>query len=205
MKFLNEIKSLPEDKVSFESEMHHRFLGEYTGMGVPPLLVKVVKFDLTRNVMASIELLRDELPYTLDRNIGACEEWTPINLYSSLLKIIALLSGRVFVGLPLSREDKWVGVTVDYTVTLFVAAIALLKYPVWARPLVALFLPECRAINKMNQEAAALIKPVLRTRLEEMQQPGYENKKDLIEWAIESSGPGPKNLDEHARVQLTAS
>ena len=80
-----------------------------------------------------------------------------------------------------------------------------MKYPAWIRPIVAPFLPELRALRKMRNEASALMRPVLKARLKEMEQPGYESKKDLIEWVIESSGPDSKNLDEQAELQLMAS
>ncbi len=37
-----------------------------------------------------------------------CVEWKALPLYYTLQNLVALLSGRIFVGHPLSRNEAWV-------------------------------------------------------------------------------------------------
>lgn len=42
-KFLDEIKALPEDTLTFKEQVSERFLGKYTGLGITDTLVHSVK------------------------------------------------------------------------------------------------------------------------------------------------------------------
>src|SRR5262245_21840898 len=96
-KFLDEIKTLPEDILSFEKQVTARFLGKYTGLGVNDTLVKSVKVDLTKNIPRILGELQDEVGYSIRKHIGECEDWVEYRLYEMLLHLVALLSGRIFV------------------------------------------------------------------------------------------------------------
>jgi hypothetical protein len=82
---------------------------------------------LTKSIGAMQKDLQDEARDAVAKHIGPCEgishdscslfaassltiepAWTPIPVFSKVLHIIALMSGRVFVGLPLSRNEEWV-------------------------------------------------------------------------------------------------
>ena len=105
---LDEIKNLPEKKASFNELLREVFAGRHTGFGDDRSeLVAAVKIDLTRNIAGALDGLQDEIKYALDKEFGPCHDWTSLELYGKLARIVALLSGRVFVGRPLSREEEW--------------------------------------------------------------------------------------------------
>lgn len=74
------------------------FAGEHTGIGVaPPETIQAVKVDLTRHIASTLDDLQDEVVYGFDKEFGSCDDWTAFPLYSKILRIVALLSSRVFV------------------------------------------------------------------------------------------------------------
>ncbi|GLA07181.1 hypothetical protein AnigIFM60653_008135 [Aspergillus niger] len=46
----------------------------------------------------------EEMEYALDRELGNPHEWHPLPTFPTILRIIALVSGRINIGLPLSRD-----------------------------------------------------------------------------------------------------
>lgn len=142
--------------------MRRMFHAKYTRIGNnSPALIKAVKIDLTRHVASTLDALQDETRYALDRELGTCEDWTKVVLYQKLLRIVALLSGRIFVGRPLSRSEDWINSSIRYTVDCVAAKERVIDYPAWIRYFVVPFLPEIRRVNEHRIKGAKLLKPIV--------------------------------------------
>ena len=137
MSTLEEVRNLPEEQASFDKLIHRSFAGKYTGIGSgDPAVNRTIKVDLTRNIASTLDDLQEEIRYSFDRQLGSCTNWETVNLYKTLTRVIALLSGRVFVGLPTSRDEEWVDATVKYTLDCEKLRRALEKWPEWLHPIV---------------------------------------------------------------------
>ncbi|KAE8454197.1 hypothetical protein EG329_005122 [Mollisiaceae sp. DMI_Dod_QoI] len=159
---INEVRNLPENKASFMKDVRRAFSSKYTGVGEEGSeLVNVVKVDLTRHIASTLDDLQDEIRYGFDKEFGACEDWTPFSLYHKMTRIVALLSGRVFVGRPLSREEEWIQATIMYTLFCVKAKNAINNYPGYLRPIVAPFLSEVRKLHQFKKRGGELLKPIL--------------------------------------------
>ncbi|KAH6664961.1 cytochrome P450 [Halenospora varia] len=166
---LDEIRNLPENKVSFMKFVQETFVHKHTGIGeTRPELTAAIKVDLTRHLSSVTDGLQDEIKYSMTKEMGECEDWTPIVLYSKLARIVALLSGRVFVGLPLSRDEEWIDSTIQFTVDAVQAAEAIRKWNYLLRPLVAGFLPEIRKVKAHKKRGGQLLAPMLEKKLEQL-------------------------------------
>jgi len=42
-------------------------------------------------------------------------EWRTIKPYPSILRLVARISARVFLGLPLCRDEKWLEISTEFT------------------------------------------------------------------------------------------
>lgn len=107
-----------------------------------------------------------------------------------MLRIVAQLSSKVFLGDQICRDPNWLRITVDYTVDSFIAAVALRQWPRLIRPLVANFLPSCQKIRRELDEARSIIKPVLQARREAKQTTARDGKtpvrfNDAMQWMEE--------------------
>ena len=163
---IDEIRNLPEDKVSFRELIAQQFMAKHTGIGKDrPEAITAVKIDLTRHIASTLEGLQDEIRYSFNKELGPCEEWTPVVLYGAMARIVALLSGRVFVGRPLSRNERWIDASISYTMDCVKAREAIAKWPVYMRNIVAPFLPEIRGVHKYSARGAKLLDPILKATL----------------------------------------
>ncbi|KAJ8068048.1 hypothetical protein OCU04_003624 [Sclerotinia nivalis] len=158
----DEVRNLPESKVSFMEDVANIFLAKHTGIGEDsPAITKVVKTDLTRHVASTVDALQDEMRYALDKEFGTCESWTKVVLMEKVLKMVALLSGRVFVGRPLSRTEAWINTSIDYTADCVKAKDEVAKFPAFLRYFAVPFLPEIRKVKQHKTKAAELLRPVI--------------------------------------------
>jgi gliotoxin biosynthesis cytochrome P450 monooxygenase len=103
--------------------------------------------------------LQDEVVYACNREIGECPEWTEVPVYDKVLQIVALLSGRTFVGLPLSRDKEWTNATINFTGDTIRAVRAIEKYHPLIRPLVSYLLPEVKGLRAYREFAGKKLKP----------------------------------------------
>lgn len=146
-------------------------MGRYTGLGIPNIeTTEAIKVDLTRSIAKVLSDLQDEMVYACDREIGECPEWTEVPVYGKVLQLVALLSGRTFVGLPLSRDKEWTDATINFTSDTLRAVKAIEKYHPLIRPLISHLLPEMKGLRAYREFAGKKLKPqvnaILARRLE---------------------------------------
>ncbi|RDW87740.1 hypothetical protein BP5796_03434 [Coleophoma crateriformis] len=156
------IKSLPESQASMMQPVLEEFSSNVTKIGYEARdAVHAIKNDLTRHVASILDGLQDEARFAIDQEFGTGSDWTPIPVYMKITRVVALLSGRVFVGRPLSREEEWLNATISYTYNCTRARDALQKYPTFIRPVVGPWLPEVQDLFKQRKRGAELLTPIL--------------------------------------------
>jgi cytochrome P450 len=122
----------------------------------------------------------------------------PVNIQDIVLRIVARISARVFVGLRLCRNEKWLTTSVDYTVSLFITLITLRIVPAFLRPVFVWLLPSAYKIHHHLRIAQHLIVPLIDERREAEAQNdiSYEKAFDLLQWMMDAANtdeaPAPK-------------
>lgn len=144
-------------------EVRRTFLGDWTYLKNHPGVIDTVRKELTRNIdrILSVGLIVDETQHALEQELGACENWTAAPLFATLLRCISMINGRVFVGLPLCREEDWIEVSIGYTKNVVDTFDAARKWNTLLRPLVAPFLSSVRRCRKMQRRMRGWMKPLL--------------------------------------------
>jgi hypothetical protein len=105
---LDELKSFPVKSISFRQEMYDRYLGKYTAVASnSDGMVDSVRNNLTRGLNHILPNLKEEAEYAVRDSLGDTTSWKRVVLYGASTRMITLMSGRVFVGLPLSRNEDW--------------------------------------------------------------------------------------------------
>lgn len=104
-----------------------------------------------------------------------------------VLRVVARVSSRVFVGPELCTNEDWLDVSVNYTGHAMAAVEALAKWPSFLRPLVYRFLPDIRIAKKEFARAHEILAPVFQKRREQnrkAREAGEANSKiaDTIGW-----------------------
>jgi cytochrome P450 len=131
-------------------------------------------------------------------------DWHDTALKPEILKLVAQLSSKVFLGDQICRNPDWIRITVEYTVHSFLAAETLRLWPRFMRRFVAPFLPSCKLVRKELQEAQNIISPVLQNRREAKQKAVEQGKEperylDSLQWVEDCAKGRPYNA---AVIQL---
>jgi hypothetical protein len=189
---MDEIRFLPSDQVSLRKEVYKKMHGRYTDLGLDhPVGIAAIKNDLTNNVNRMLPLLQEESIYALNREFGHVgQNWTKISLYDNLLQLAALVNGRMFVGLPLCRDQDWIDLNIQYTLDLVHTVRAVEKIHPMIRRLKAPFLPEVRNLAAYKKRAAVMLKPRIADVVEAKEASGGKKDKErltfnLIAWMLD--------------------
>ncbi|GKT86392.1 LOW QUALITY PROTEIN: cytochrome P450 [Colletotrichum tofieldiae] len=110
--------------------------------------------------------MRVELPQSAD--------WSEVNINAKLLRIIAMVSGRVFIGSDLCRDERYIDASINYTIDLVTAVHVIALVPSFLRPVVASWLPTTKKLYKRIAEAEAVFRPI----------GDYQEPDDMLQWIL---------------------
>ena len=114
---VDEIRALPRE-VSNPTVAHaHNLLGEFTKMDLilrSDLHFRMIQTKINPNLGALTKPMEEEVRWAM-KHLPKCDTWTEIKPYHSMLEPVASTSARVFVGLPLCRDPKWLEASVQFT------------------------------------------------------------------------------------------
>lgn len=207
-RYISEYKSLPTSVVSFQDAVKLRYAGDYSTIGHlgsdPNTFIHAVKFDLTKNLGYVLEALQTEAEFAIPTSLQLSDDgWTEIPVYSKALRIVAILSGKMFVGYPLCRNEEWLETTVQYTLSAFLAGRAMLKIPRPIRRVVAPFVPEMKNLKRHQQVGTRLLRPIIDERLSALEKdPNAVLPDDGISWFLRNSKPGSPDREPESIALL---
>lgn len=207
-KYFNEIRAIPDTQWSARKENEILFQSHITKVGLNSHHVAAaVQGDLTRRIGSTLDMLQDEMKYATDLCLGPCEDWTSIMPYPVFCRIVALISGRVLVGLPISRDENWVRISIGFAMTAFGAAGKFRQWPAWSKPFVVPWLDATKNIQKQRAEAVRLLTPVIKERMKNLDLPLEDRPNDMIQWALNTAERKDmtRTAEEQAEIQLTLS
>ncbi|KAK0663501.1 putative cytochrome P450 E-class, group IV [Cercophora samala] len=202
-KYLNELKNLPDDTVSFDGAIEQTMHAKYTKLEIGHKLIPyIVKSNLTPSLVRLNPTIAEEVQESFRREMPECDDWTPVNINYKLLRIVAMVSGRVFIGPELSRSEEYVDAAINYTIDLMRAREAVDTMRPWLRPFLANRLPEVKKLNERLAQADAFIRPIVedRRKLSKEQAPD-----DMLQWMLNGQSEkfgGEYKTETLARLQL---
>ncbi|KAI1422519.1 cytochrome P450 [Xylaria sp. FL1777] len=160
------------------------------------MLLKVARNQLTKYLTKVTRPVSMEASFALHNLLGESPEWKEVNVMHTSVKYVSSLSSRIFLGDELCRNKLWLETTSQYAVNSMHAVKRLRLYPKFTRRVVHWFLPECRLIRRLLNEARTIIQEVLDRRRAEKIAAAKEGRpiprpNDAIEWAEEESKNDP--------------
>ncbi|KAK4640033.1 hypothetical protein QC761_0087740 [Podospora bellae-mahoneyi] len=190
VRLANEIKNDP--RLSFGEFIYNSFHaslpgfeGFREGARDSRIVQAVIVRDLTKHLNKVTEPLAEETRLALDELLPhtmASATWQPVEIRDTILRLIARISSRVFLGSELCRNEDWLKVTRDYTADAMRAAIELRFVPKPVRFLAHWFMPSCQKARVHVQEARRIIGPVLEKRRAQKMAGNGSFDDDAIEW-----------------------
>ncbi|CAK5282148.1 unnamed protein product [Mycena citricolor] len=149
-----------------------------------------VRTSLTRNLGKVFPEVRDEIECAMDDVFALHDDdWKLVPVIPAMMKVVSRTSNRLFVGLPLCRNETYLNLTVMNTIEIVQRGEKLSAWPEFLKPLVAPFI-----VTRMKRlrEMLGFVGSIIEERIakEDALGPNYEGKpNDLISWLLESAGP----------------
>lgn len=119
-KHVEEIRMLPIEVASPKEAHVHNLLGWLTKMDIimgSDLHFRIIQNKITPMLANLADPMQDELSYSLEHDFPRCEgdDWLTFRPYHSILSIVARISARVFVGVPVCRDNRWLEISTQFT------------------------------------------------------------------------------------------
>ncbi|PUU81492.1 cytochrome P450 [Tuber borchii] len=136
-------------------------------------------------------------------------EWRSIEIFTPIRRMVAHTSSRVFVGLPLCRNEDWLTISMRYTSEFLMTVDKLRSIPKLIRPFYAWMFNSTKLIKSNRKKAQTLLGPIIQRRLEEerlAKEIGsvYKKPNDMLQWLTDLIEPRHKTIEDLSELQLLA-
>ncbi|GKT46576.1 cytochrome P450 monooxygenase ATR2 [Colletotrichum spaethianum] len=168
-----------------------------------PILVHAVRASLTPALPRLNASISDEVVEAMRLELPQSTDWNEININAKLLRIIAMVSGRVFIGSELCRDERYLDASINYTVDLMTAVHVIAMVPSFLRPIVASWLPTTKKLYERIAAAEAVFRPIVTARKEAAKKGDYQEPDDMLQWILNAQTKFGELSDRHlAMAQL---
>lgn len=147
--------------------------------------------------------MSDEVRAALTLALPDSSHWTEIDMHKTLTRVVAMVSGRVFVGPELCRTEEYVDSAINYTMDVMAAQRAVHEMRPVLRPFLASRLSQVKRLQNRIKEADAFLQPLVDVRREAAKNPNYAKPDDMLQWIVDAHG-GLQNQEgsDLAKIQL---
>jgi hypothetical protein len=136
--------------------------------------------------------------------LGPCEDWTPNVVNQKLLRMVAIISGNIFLGPDLCRREEYVYSSIMYTVDVFTAISKLKQWKKWLRPIGQYYIPELKSIKEHKKKARDFLAPVIEERRQLMKE-GAQVPNDMLQWMLNKADEYNMSDSQLSVIQLNLS
>lgn len=171
---------------------------------------EVVRANMVRKLDAFTEPVMDELRQCFEDYWGTSTEWHEVNIWDSMLKVFARTSNRMFVGLPLCRNEDFLDGCRGFAMDIVIAAFFLKFIPRWLKPIFGYLaiVPNWWHYRK----AARYLLPMIQSHQAEIKEnPDRDSAEylpnDFVAWsvqhALQATDPQERTADLIAKRTMT--
>ncbi|PBK82189.1 cytochrome P450 [Armillaria gallica] len=187
---INDIRKSSTDQLSFMDANVDQLQTDYTvsrSISADPYHVEVIRGAFTRNIAACFADVQDEIRAAFSDHIPMTEDWIEVPAYQAALQIICRASNRMFIGLPLCRNQEYIDLNINHVINAFNCAYVLNLLPDFLKPIVAFFTtPRRRAVAKAEEFLGQNIRERLHQEdVHGKDWPGKPN--DMLSWLLDAS------------------
>ena len=210
-KYVNELREMPEGKINSMKAHLKNLVARYT-IGNTKIVLhsdlhkRTLQQKLTPALGNLVPSLKDELEYALTKEITECSKWTPVRVNDLVVRLVARISARVFVGPDLCRNDEWLYISIHFTKNLGWTRNLLRLFPSPFRGIAAYFMPSYWRIQQNVTAAQRLLGPIIRDRRHEAaHNPAWDEPNDFLQWMMNNARQDEGHPDDLAHRQLLVS
>ncbi|KAI3621968.1 cytochrome p450 [Moniliophthora roreri] len=129
-------------------------------------------------------------------------DWVQVATTQKVLNIVCRMSNRVFVNLPLCRNEEWRAIVLDYATKVFTASQTINLFPKFLQPAVGWWINPRPASYR---HAVKYLEPIILDRLQKEKQQGvdWDAPEDLLTWLLKSATVNEKERRDPANLILS--
>ncbi|KAH9915855.1 cytochrome P450 [Fomitopsis serialis] len=185
-----ELRKVPDSHATFHKAAEDFIQLRYTvsnSVVDHPIHIPTIRGPLTKNLGVVFGDVVDEINAAFTDTIGSKlqgDEWISVNALMTMAVIISRVSNRVFVGLPLCRNEDYLQIVRQFTFDVSRARFILSWFPKSLKKIVGPFIPWAR---RATQKASVHLRPIIEDRfkkLKEMGEDWADKPNDYMMWII---------------------
>ncbi|KAI0070826.1 cytochrome P450 [Panus rudis PR-1116 ss-1] len=190
-KMVDELRKAPDDYLSFDEATAEALQTDYTlGPSIHhnPYHIAIVRSNLTRNLAALFDDVRDEIEDSFTDAIPTTgDDWVAVPALDTIMQVVARTSNRIFVGLPKCRDPDYRALNIQFTGDVVKGSVIINIFPKFLRPLAGrLFTNVPTMIDRGVKHLEPIIKE--RYRMAEEFGPDWEGKpNDMLQWLMDEA------------------
>jgi cytochrome P450 len=147
--------------------------------------------------------IHDEVQEALALELPSSAAWTEVDIHHALLRVVAMVSGRVFIGAELCRNEKYLDSAINYTMDVMAAQRAVQSVRPWLRPFLANKLPQVKKLDERIKEAQEFLRPVIDSRKQAPADSSPDDYDDMLSWLLKEQPNFPDSKSQNiAKAQL---
>ncbi|KAI1803205.1 cytochrome P450 [Daldinia bambusicola] len=197
-KFIEELKNLPENRISFKEELLDRFMGKYTKLDAvrgTTIHRDIVRHQLTKNIANLLPQMKEEAELALKNVLSQCnsKDFTPVKASSLIFAPIGQMTSRRVIDDPaISRDPVWLETIMGFTASVAIFSMTMRRISPTLRPIAQYTLQCGRKLRADIAQVTKFLTPVIQAR---QQQSNGEKKfdnlddqpKDFVRWLSEAA------------------
>lgn len=151
-------------------------------------------------------LIAEEVDLAFREELPPCKDFTLVPIYKKLLRIVAKVSGRVFIGPEVCRSEEYIDMAINFTLELNRAQGVLNSMKPWQRTLFANSKPHVKALQERQRKSREFLKPLIAAR-KKVAESGTEYQKpdDALQWLLDNGQAtfGQQKESDITEIQLS--
>nr|BEI74071.1 cytochrome P450 monooxygenase [Trametes versicolor] len=202
-KLVDEVRRRPDEELNFMDGLGAFVQTKYTlGEAIhnDPYHVDIIREKLTRGLPAVLPDVIEELTLAVRQYIPTeGDEWVSVNCSKAARDIVARASNRVFVGLPACRNQGYLDLAIDFTLSVVKDRAIINMFPELLKPIVGRVVGNA---TRNVRRAVPYVAPLVEERrrlMEEYGEDWSEKPNDMLQWIMDeaaSRDPSVKAIAE---------
>lgn len=199
---VEELRKAPEDVLSFNAAVAEALQTEHT-LGSTIVSnhyhVSIIRSQLTRNLGVLFPDIVDEAKAAFGDNVDAKfqeNEWVKLPAYDTVMNVVARISNRVFLGLPVCRDPGFIKLSIKITLDVVKSGQLLRPLPRFLRPLAARWFS---AVPGNLKESTEYVGPIIADRRRKLAEYGedWSNKpNDMLMWLMDEATTDEQTMEK---------
>ncbi|KAJ4471699.1 cytochrome P450 [Lentinula edodes] len=185
-RLVEEVMKAPDSLMNGEAAAKDLFQAEWTFGGdivANPYHINYIRTHLTHNLSELFPDMFDEVKTVLAEKLPTdTDEWVPIRAADVFTYTINRMLNRVFVGLPLCRDEEYLALMRVFATDVIKDAAVVRVFPKFLKPLASVFLTNIRSTLRT---ALRYLRPIIDERREVVKDMDSDPKQiTLVDWFL---------------------